>query len=67
MNITGGESLSLFEAQEAAETDVIVRPGDTDEPEQPQVEQTDAFLDRYVKLTVSDGLTHEQAMSQLAP
>lgn len=54
-----------IEAQEAAETDVIVTPGD--ETEEPQLEQTDGFLDQYVKLTVSDGLTHEQAMLQLAP
>lgn len=56
-----------IEAQEAAETDVIVRPGDeTEEPRETQPAQ-DAFLDQYVKLTVSDGLTHEQAMLQLAP
>lgn len=55
-----------IEAQEASETDVIVRPDDA-EPDVEQTVQTDAFLDRYVALTVKDGLSHDEAMEKLAP
>lgn len=54
-----------IEAQEAAEVDTIVRPDDVDEPEQDNVQQ-DAFWVRYGAL-ISDGLSHDEAMKQLAP
>jgi phage-related protein (TIGR01555 family) len=56
-----------IEAQEVAETDVIVRPGDNEEPEVEQTVQTDSFWLKYTDLTVKDGLSHEQAMDKLAP
>lgn len=52
-----------IEAQSAAETDVIVRPGDESEPQ--QVEQTDTFWTQYSKLT-ADGLSHDEVMEKLA-
>lgn len=53
-----------IEAQAAAEVDTIVRPDDV-EPEQDNVQQ-DAFWVRYGAL-IGDGLSHDEAMKQLAP
>lgn len=50
-----------IEAQEAAEVDVIVRPGDESE----ETQQTDAFWTQYSKLT-ADGLSHDEVMEKLA-
>lgn len=50
-----------IEAQSAAETDVIVRPGD----ESDETQQTDTFWTQYSKLT-ADGLSHDEVMEKLA-
>lgn len=55
-----------IEAQEAAEVDTIVRPDDVEEPEQSVQQDVLPFYAQYTAL-IADGLTHDEAMSQLAP
>lgn len=56
-----------IDEMEKLETEAGVQlPEETEQPVA-QMEQTDSFWLKYTDLTVKDGLSHEQAMKELAP